>query len=598
LTVLPDAAPNITSGLISYWPFDDVTNVVTDTTNYFATPDLYSGNSMFLNAMNGGSVVTGEVGNGLSFDGFSQYASRMGGFPIYNNSNYSVAFWVNANGVTQNDRRCFAEGSTTSGNPIWGIGTTGLGQDSFARVYIRNDANSVILDRVSTRPVFDGAWHHVAWVDRSGQGKLYIDGVLDDSDFTYTRTNLTANTTSVGALLRSAAGNFFFGTADEVVTWNRALNLTEIQQVISSGIPHPVSATAPSITRQPVGASVFTRSSVTLSVEASGTSPLGYQWNKNNNPINGATNVTLALPNAQVSDSASYTAVVTNIAGTVTSDVAVVTVTQRPPPPQSLAIDFDDRSGTPSDTQPGFNSFIPVGTGATTAPTTYLYGGVETTLSSVGGAPVDTRKRGTPNNNGTFTLAQIFDDFVFANQTTGTNGLAVTLKYLDTNQTYNVTIYSYDSSSGGSRMADWFANGTFIQTWTFDGNVLPTTDNQYAFSFPATTDGEGTLQIQGLRNPGSATQGVFINALRLDALQFRIRSIQALGNGDLSLIIDTPNADQQHRIQQTTTLNPISWTDVPNATVTPVTPGTQQVQTTFTPDPGQQHFYRVVRIVP
>jgi hypothetical protein len=599
LTVVPDAQPNITGGLISYWPFDSVTNVVTDVTNYWATPDLYSGNSMFLNNMTDANLVSSPNGNALSFDGFTQYASRMGGFSIYNNSNYSVALWVNANGLTQNDRRIFAEGSTSSSTPIWGIGTTAAGQDNFARVYIRSDANAAVLDRVSTRPIFDGNWHHVAWVDRNGQGKLYVDGVLDESDFTYTRTNVTVNTTGVGAVARGTPASFIFGNADEVAMWNRALSLTEIQQVISNGIPHPVSATAPSITIQPVGASVFSGGTVTLTTQAAGTSPLGYQWNKNSNPIVGATAPTLTLSNVQISDSGSYTMIVTNVAGTASSSVAVVSVSARPSAPQSLAIDFDDRSATPSDTQPGFNSFILTGSGTTTAPTTYLYGGVEATLTSVGGAPLDTRKRGAPTNSGAFTLQQVFDDFVFASQTSGTNGLALTLKYLDSNQTYNVTIHSFDSSSVGSRVSDWYANGTFIQTWTFDGSVLPTADGQDAFTFPATADSNGTLQIQGLRNTGSGTQlGVFLNGVRIDALPLRIRSTQILGNGDLYLLIDTPNAGQQHRVEQSTTLNAGSWTTVPGATVTPVTPGGQQVQTQFTPDPGQAHFYRVVRIVP
>jgi hypothetical protein len=598
LTVLPDPQPDITSGLISYWPFDEVTNVVTDTTNYWATADLYSANSMFLNGLTDANLSSGQVTNALNFDGFSQYASRMSGFPIYNNTNYSVSLWVNAQGQTQNDRRLFAEGSSTNTNPIWGIGTTALGQDSFARVYIRNDANSIALDRVSTRPVFDGTWHHLTWVDRNGQGKLYVDGVLDESDFTYTRSSLTPTTTSVAALIRNAVGNNFFGTVDEVTTWNRALTQTEIQQIIASGIPHPVAATAPSITRQPVGANVFTRSTVNLIAEGAGTGPLIYQWKKNNAPVTDATNASLTLASAQVSDSGSYILVISNIAGTATSDVAVVSVTQRPAPPTSLAIDFDDRTAAAVDTQPGFNSFLLAGTGATTAPTTYLYGGVEATLSSVGGAPLDTRKRGTPNNTDTFTLEKIYQDFIFANQTSGTNGLALTVKYLDPNQTYNITVYSYDSTSAGSRVSDWYANGTFIETWTFDGNVLPTSDTQYTFSFPTTTDSNGTLQIQGLRNTGSGTQlGVFLNAVRIDVAQLRIRSTQLLGNGDLFMLIDTPSGSQEHRVQQTTSLTSGSWTDVTNATITQTSPASSQVQAQFTPDPGTR-FYRIVRIIP
>ena len=222
---------------------------------------------------------------------------------------------------------------------------------------------------------------------------------------------------------------------------------------------------------------------------------------------------------------------------------------------------------------------------------------MEVTLSSVGGAPLDTRKRGTPGNNDTFTLEKIFEDFVFVNQTSATNGLALTVKYLDPNQNYNVTVFSYDSASIGSRMSDWYANGTFIQTWTFDGNTLPTSDTQYTFNFPAASDGNGTLQIQGLRNVGSATQGVFLNAVRIDVAQLRIRSTQVLGNGDISMIIDTPNVTQEHRVQQTTALVGGTWTDVTNATITPTSPGVQQLQAQFTPDPGTR-FYRIVRVVP
>lgn len=43
------------------------------------------------------------------------------------------------------------------------------------------------------------------WTDENGSAKLYVDGVLDQTDFSYTRTvTFTLNTTSVEALVRNA----------------------------------------------------------------------------------------------------------------------------------------------------------------------------------------------------------------------------------------------------------------------------------------------------------------------------------------------------------------------------------------------------------
>ena len=52
---------------------------------------------------------------------------------------------------------------------------------------------------------------------------------------------------------------------------------------------------------------------------ASGEAPLSYQWRLNGADLPGATNPTLLIPNAQMSNSGEYTLVVTNILGFVSS---------------------------------------------------------------------------------------------------------------------------------------------------------------------------------------------------------------------------------------------------------------------------------------
>ncbi len=88
----------------------------------------------------------------------------------------------------------------------------------------------------------------------------------------------------------------------------------------------------PAIQNQPQSQTNTSGSNATCSVTATGTAPLSYRWQKNGTAltdggnISGSITTTLTLSNLQASDSASYTVVVTNLYGTVTSSNAVVTV--------------------------------------------------------------------------------------------------------------------------------------------------------------------------------------------------------------------------------------------------------------------------------
>ncbi|HWN95323.1 MAG TPA: polysaccharide lyase family 7 protein, partial [Methylomirabilota bacterium] len=82
----------------------------------------------------------------------------------------------------------------------------------------------------------------------------------------------------------------------------------------------------PSITKQPGSRGLQVNSNAVLNVSAIGALPLSYQWQKNGEIIPGATNSILPFLNAQISNSGSYSVVVTNTSGIVTSAVAMLTV--------------------------------------------------------------------------------------------------------------------------------------------------------------------------------------------------------------------------------------------------------------------------------
>ncbi len=87
---------------------------------------------------------------------------------------------------------------------------------------------------------------------------------------------------------------------------------------------------APSITTQPLGQSLGLGTSATLNVVATGTSPLAYQWSKNGTAITGATSASLTFSSLSASDVGSYTVVVSNALGSVTSAAAVLTINSPP----------------------------------------------------------------------------------------------------------------------------------------------------------------------------------------------------------------------------------------------------------------------------
>ncbi len=82
----------------------------------------------------------------------------------------------------------------------------------------------------------------------------------------------------------------------------------------------------PVITTQPSSLTNIAGTTATFSVEATGTEPLHYQWQFNTLERTDQTNAILVLTNVQTGNAGSYTVVITNVDGAVTSAVATLTV--------------------------------------------------------------------------------------------------------------------------------------------------------------------------------------------------------------------------------------------------------------------------------
>ncbi len=89
----------------------------------------------------------------------------------------------------------------------------------------------------------------------------------------------------------------------------------------------------PTITQQPTNQIAYVKSSATFTITATGTAPLNYQWFFNtNSALAGAINVSLTLTNLALTNAGSYSVVITNNGGSITSAVATLTVLPLPNP--------------------------------------------------------------------------------------------------------------------------------------------------------------------------------------------------------------------------------------------------------------------------
>ncbi|TAK93365.1 MAG: hypothetical protein EPO07_18240, partial [Verrucomicrobia bacterium] len=139
--------------------------------------------------------------------------------------------------------------------------------------------------------------------------------------FFNTNSSLSGGTSSnytIAAVTTNDAGTY------AVRVTNSVGSIVSTQATLTVLVP-------PSLTTQPTNFTVLAGQNAAFYAAASGSAPLSYQWFFNTNTaLAGATGASLTLTNAQVTNAGSYSLRVTNLAGSVTSAFASLTVNGPP----------------------------------------------------------------------------------------------------------------------------------------------------------------------------------------------------------------------------------------------------------------------------
>ncbi len=161
-----------------------------------------------------------------------------------------------------------------------------------------------------------------------------VQAVDAGKDFATVTFTLPANTDNCG--VASAVAVPASGSAFAVGTNSVTVVVTDIHGNTNTCSFTVAVVALPSITTQPLSRTNYAGTTATFTVTANSPAPLTYLWKKDGAPLTdtgnifGATTAMLTITNVSDADEADYTVEVSNLAGTVTSDAATLTVFNPP----------------------------------------------------------------------------------------------------------------------------------------------------------------------------------------------------------------------------------------------------------------------------
>jgi hypothetical protein len=313
------------AGLVSWWPGEANANDIAGTNN-----------GTFIN---GAAYDAGEVGIAFSFSGAGNTVMipASASLDVGKGGGFTVEAWIKTSDTVAGPIIEWAPNGGVNGTfgvHFW-VNESAVGAlyanlfDTAGQSHFLQSAGGVVTNNV---------FQHVALTyDRtSGSGRLYANGVLVTETPLGDFTPVTNPDVYLGYRPNFVPfGPFSFaGDIDEVSIYSRALTTAEIQSIYAVGSAGKCTTpVAPAIYLQPTNQTVIAGQTVNLIVVANGTLPLSYEWNFNGGTIEGATSSLLTLTNIQQGQAGSYTVLVTNSIGSVTSSPAILTVNPPPPPP-------------------------------------------------------------------------------------------------------------------------------------------------------------------------------------------------------------------------------------------------------------------------
>jgi hypothetical protein len=299
----------------------------------------------------------------------------------------------------------------------------------------------------------------------SGQTASFVVAATGTAPLTYQwyRSGVAVVGATSSSYTTAATVNGDSGATFTVTVTNVAGSVTSVVATLTVN-------TAPSITTQPASQTVVVGQTATFSVVATGTAPLTYQWYNGGIAIVGATSRSYTTAATVSGNSGSaYTVTVTNVAGSVTSAAAVLTVNSLP------AITTQPVSQTVTSGQTA--SFVVVATG--TAPLSYQWFRNGAAIAGATSSSYTTAATVSGDSGALFTvtITNTAGSVTSATATLTVN-TAPTILAQPVSQAVTspqTATFSVAASGSGTLTYQWYKNGSLISGATSSSYTTPAT---------------------------------------------------------------------------------------------------------------------------
>lgn len=275
----------------------------------------------------GAAIQAGRVGGGFSFDGVSGFA-EVPDHPwwVLGRRDFGIEFWVMFRSLPVTSSRILPAVifiGNDEGNYEMNKWFLSLAENQLWLHVNGPGVGSHFLPLASFTPELN-RFYHLALVRSGSRFVVYRDGLPAGSQTSDLELPNAAAPLTIG---QAENIGFLDGVMDEVSMYSRALSDEEVAAIAAAGPSGKCgSLVLPFVMVQPRDQTVEAGGRVTFAVEAGGSLPLTYEWFRDQTNSLGLSGPSLTLTNAQPWQAGSYSVVIRNSVGAVTSLPAWLTV--------------------------------------------------------------------------------------------------------------------------------------------------------------------------------------------------------------------------------------------------------------------------------
>ena len=261
-TLYNNGTPEVTpsNSPTNWWKLDNLTTGIQDAigsggtftnTNTIVGKIPVAKNTGLSSGMTTANLVNSDLTRSIPYSSYSMTFDAAGTdrINIGNPSNlqitnsFSVSIWIKQ--TTQQDSVVISKDAFGT-NRCWSLWTNAYQSNNFVQ-FIVWDASNAIFYVDSNIRVDDGNWHHLTAVyDASNSLKIYIDGVLNNTNSTNIPSAIADKTVDIILGESNTSGSFEFpGNISNAAIFNSAITEDQVLSIYNGGVPNDISSLSP-----------------------------------------------------------------------------------------------------------------------------------------------------------------------------------------------------------------------------------------------------------------------------------------------------------------------------------------------------------------